>query len=262
MIIAEAWTNSVASYRSNLVSLEPMENRPESRLEADIPVRVWGMDAEARPFFQNASAGNISSDGALLSGINHSLKTGEVIGIQYGERKARFRVVWVIDAGPVRKIEAGVQLLPQQQLPWNELTPEPKSKRAPLNGPNKRRYVRHKVLFPIEIGFPDARRAHMQTNATDIGGRGCYVETLLPLQMGTEVIIIFWMDSEKIKTPGIVRASDPGVGMGIEFTDLENQVQERLQSLLEKMDTSFAAAAGTSQESISIPASFKQSSKN
>jgi hypothetical protein len=50
--------------------------------------------------------------------------------------------------------------------------------------------------------------------------------------------------------------------MGIEFTDLENQVQERLQSLLEKMDTSFAAAAGTSQESISIPASFKQSSKN
>ncbi|MGH9512253.1 MAG: PilZ domain-containing protein [Terriglobales bacterium] len=239
-----------------------MENRPESRLEADIPVRIWGMDADARPFFQNASAGNLSSDGALLSGINHPLKTGEVIGIQYGERKARFRVVWVIDAGPIRKIEAGVQLLAQQHLPWKELTPEPAGKRAPLSGPNKRRYARHKVLFPIEIGFPDIGRAHMQTNATDIGGRGCYVETLLPLAVGTEVIIIFWMDSEKTRTSGIVRASDPGVGMGIEFTDLANQVQEQLQGLLEKMDTAFAAAAGTTHESMTLPASFKPASKN
>ena len=220
------------------------------------------MDADSRPFFQNASAGNISSDGALLSGINHQLKIGEIIGIQYGERKARFRVIWAIDSGGARKIEVGVQLLPQQQLPWKELTPEPAGKRAPLNGPNKRRYVRHKVLFPIEIGFADVRRSHMQTNATDIGGRGCYVETLLPLSQGTEVIIIFWMDSEKIKASGIVRASDPGVGMGIEFTDLPNQVQERLQQLLEKMDTSFAAAVGTTQESMTLPASFKQTSKS
>ena len=244
-----------------------MENRPESRLEADIPVRVWGMDADARPFFQNASAGNISSDGALLSGINHPLKTGEVIGIQYGERKARFRVIWVIDAGPVRKIEAGVQLLAQQQLPWKDLTPPISRAGSKHIGPNKRRFVRHKVLFPIEIGFPDARRAHMQTNATDIGGRGCYVETLLPLTQGTEVLIIFWMDSEKIKTSGIVRASDPGVGMGIEFTALDNQVQERLQELLEKLDTSFATVTDTAkdslqQESISLPSNFKQTGKN
>jgi hypothetical protein len=244
-----------------------MENRPESRLEADIPIRIWGMDADSRPFFQNASAGNISSDGALLSGINHPLKAGEVIGIQYGDRKARFRVIWVIDAGPIRKIEAGVQLLAQQQNPWQDLTPALAGKRAAHTGPNKRRFVRHKVLFPIEIGFPDARRAHMQTNATDIGGRGCYVETLLPLTQGTEVIIIFWMDSEKIKTSGIVRASDPGVGMGIEFTALDNQVQERLQQLLEKLDVSFAATAPAvsnevQQQSIPLPSSFKQTSKN
>jgi hypothetical protein len=241
-----------------------MENRPEARLETDIPVRIWGMDADSRPFFQNAMAGKISSDGALLSGINHSLKTGEVIGIQYGERKARFRVIWSIDAGPARKIEAGVQILAQQMNPWQDLTPALTGDRARHGGPNKRRFVRHKVLFPIEIGFPDVRRAHMQTNATDIGGRGCYVETLLPLSKGTEVNIIFWMDSEKIKTSGIVRASDPGVGMGIEFTALDNQVQERLQRLLEKLDTSFAAEAPKQevhQQPIAVPSAFKQSNK-
>jgi len=76
----------------------------------------------------------------------------------------------------------------------------------------------------------------MQTNATDIGGRGCYVETLLPLQLGTKVKIMFWMDSEKVQTSGVVRASDGGVGMGIEFTQLDNQVQDRLQKHLEKLD--------------------------
>ena len=75
----------------------------------------------------------------------------------------------------------------------------------------------------------------MQTNATDIGGRGCYVETLLPLPLGTKIKITFWMDSEKIQTSGVVRASNGGVGMGIEFTQLDNHVQERLQQHLEKL---------------------------
>jgi hypothetical protein len=211
-----------------------MDKRPETRIATQIPVRVWGMDAEGRPFFQNANATNISSEGALLLKINHPLKTGDVIGLQHDAKKARFKVVWLIDGGAARKIEVGVQILPNQQSPWPDLVKTEKAAVAP--GKNKRRFVRHKVLFPLEIGFEDARRTHMQTNATDIGGRGCYVETLVPLQLGTKVTITFWMDSEKVHTSGVVRASDGGVGMGIEFTALDNQVQERLQKHLDKLD--------------------------
>ena len=78
--------------------------------------------------------------------------------------------------------------------------------------------------------------AAMQTSATDISGRGCYVETLMPIPFGTAVRISFWMDTEKITTAGVVRASDPGVGMGIEFTGLDFSTQERFQHLLEKLD--------------------------
>jgi hypothetical protein len=211
-----------------------MDKRPETRVATVILVRVWGMDADGRPFFQNANATNISSEGAMLSRIAHPLKAGDIIGVQHGDKKARFKVVWVVDAGVVRKIELGVQILPNQQSPWQELATPEKAEVAPSK--NKRRYVRHKVLFPLEIGFEDARRTHMQTNATDIGGRGCYVETLLPLQIGTKVKITFWMDSEKVQTSGVVRASDGGVGMGIEFTQLDNQVQDRLQKHLDKLD--------------------------
>jgi hypothetical protein len=61
--------------------------------------------------------------------------------------------------------------------------------------------------------------------------------------MDTEVIVTFWIDSHKFTTKGIVRASDPGVGMGIEFTALEMQIQQRLQEYVEKIDTGFASAA-------------------
>jgi hypothetical protein len=215
-----------------------MDKRPEPRHAAEILVRVWGMDADGRPFFQNAQAGNISTDGALLSGIAHPLKAGDVIGVQHGEHKARFRVVWVADAGGFHKIDAGVKIVQGQQSPWQGLA---QSSTAPEpTGKNRRRFARHKVLFPIEITLDDSRRSHQQTHATDIGGRGCYVETLMPLPIGTNVNLMFWIDSEKVRTTGKVRTSDPGVGMGVEFTTLDDHVQERLQHFLQKLDTGFA----------------------
>jgi hypothetical protein len=219
-----------------------MDKRPETRVEADIPVRIWGMDADGRPFFQNALAGNLSSEGAHLSHINHTLKIGDIIGIQYGEKKSRFHVIWIKDSVAPGRNQAGVRVLAPQSVPWD--TPEARTPQAkPVQGREKRRFARHRVQFPLQISFPDQQRAHMQCNATDMGGRGCYVETMLPLHIGMNVIVTFWVDSEKITTNGIVRASDPGVGMGIEFTSLETPLQQRLQEYLEKIDEGFAARA-------------------
>jgi hypothetical protein len=222
-----------------------MEKRPESRIAADIPVRVWGMDSDGKPFFQSAMASNLSSEGALLSRIHHSLKQGEIIGIQYGDKKARFHIKWLKAAAIPKMFEAGVQILTGQVVPWAEVAGKdnPPPKRSERSAAEKRRFVRHKVLFPITISFEDGGRSHMQCNSTDIGGRGCYVESLIPLRMDTEVIVTFWIDSHKFTTKGIVRASDPGVGMGIEFTALEMQIQQRLQEYVEKIDTGFASAA-------------------
>ncbi len=208
-------------------------------MPVNLLVRVWGIGADSRPFFQNGHAGDISTQGAKLSGIERQLTTGDVIGVQLGNKKARFRVVWVNDAGPLQKIQAGVQMLEGQQCPWEqELTQaekiaEPVAQNPPVaqatpaaqttrSAQNRRRLERHKVSFPIEL--------------RDERGSGCYVETLLPLPRDTELSITFWMESEKISTRAIVRACDGGVGMGIEFTGLNNETQERLQRLIEKMD--------------------------
>jgi hypothetical protein len=214
-------------------------NSAQPRLSPELIVRVWGMGADGRAFFQNVHAHDLTPEGAHLSGLEHELKVGDTIGVQLAEQKARCRVLWAIDAGAVQKIQIGIELLQGQQCPWKKeiaAAPATKPPLAPNQpGANRRRFARHKISFPLELR--DGRSGPcMQTNATDISGCGCYVETLIPMPLGTEVKLSFWMESEKINTTGLVKASDPGVGMGIEFTGMNIEAQNRLQRLLEKLD--------------------------
>lgn len=222
-----------------------MDKRPETRVPADIPVRAFGMDADGKPFFEKAVASNLSSEGAQLTRVQHSLKIGEVIGIQYGDKKARFEIKWVKPGFLPNTVEAGLFLLSGQTVPWTEETSESqKAPRVVARGSDKRKFTRHKVNFPLTLSFAGGGRSHMQCAATDIGGRGCYVESLVPLPIGSELMVTFWVDSEKFTTKGVIRASDPGVGMGIEFTELPGQVQQKLQQYLETIDKGFASSAG------------------
>jgi len=211
-----------------------MDKRQETRREADITVRIWGMDSDGRAFFQNVKANSLTTEGASLYGIAHPLKMGDVIGVQHGERKARFKIMWLVDRGTARKIEAGIQVMDGQTAPWLDLAQT--DGLQPAMGRNRRRFARHKIHFPVEIGFEDTSRTHLHTNATDIGGRGCYIETLLPLALGTVVNLTFWLDAEKVNASAVVRTSDPGVGMGLEFIDLGDRIQTALQQHLESMD--------------------------
>lgn len=210
-----------------------MQNRVEPRIATNLTLRIFGMSADGRPFSDSVRAHNISSKGAMLIGLDHKVNAGDLIGVQYGNKKARCRIVWVVEAGSLKKVQVGVQLPEGQECPWKEELSQVKATLTP--GANNRRFVRHKVRFPLELR-EEHRNAPLQTNATDISGRGCYIETLMPFSFGTEVKISFWMDSEKVNTHGVVRASDPGVGMGIEFTGLDYEAQKQFQQLLESLD--------------------------
>jgi PilZ domain len=218
-----------------------MIDKPEPRVDVDLPVRVFGMNADGRPFSQNAHARNVSDHGAKLSGLENQLKPGDIIGVQVGDRKARCKVVWVVDAGDAQKIEAGVKMVEGQQSPWQaEMQPaQPAVMPATRNAQDKRKFPRQRVPFPIEIRDEHSAGTHMRTNTADINGRGCYVATMLPLPVGKILEVTFWLDTEKITATGTVRACDGGVGMGIEFTGLDEKTQERLQQHADKMAAEF-----------------------
>ena len=94
------------------------------RATLDLKVKVWGMGANNQPFFQNAMAQNISATGACIYGIEPELKVGDVIGVQYEGKKARCRIIWVVDAGALKKTQVGVLLVPGQDCPWAAALPE------------------------------------------------------------------------------------------------------------------------------------------
>src|SRR5271169_4726997 len=97
-----------------------MSEKIEPRLDVELPIRVFGMGADGRPFLHNAQARNISHHGAKLSGLEAQLKPGDVIGVQVGDTKARCKVIWVVDAGETQKISVGVNLVEGQPCPWEK----------------------------------------------------------------------------------------------------------------------------------------------
>lgn len=207
------------------------------RATLDLKVRVWGMGSNNQPFFQNAMAQNVSATGACLYGIEAELKVGDVIGVQYETKKARCKVVWVVDAGALKKTQVGVQLVVDQDCPWTAVLPHDMQvdERTTQRQDNRRKFARHKIGFPLELR--DERvNTPLRVNATDISGNGCYVETVMPLNVGTSLRVDFWIEEDHLSPSAIVRTRDPGVGMGIEFTGLPEDTKKRFQAHLDKLD--------------------------
>jgi hypothetical protein len=206
----------------------------EKRLTVDIPVRIWGMSAQGRPFSQHVRAQNISCEGASLNDVESELKVGDVIGIQCDSNKARCTVIWAMNTGTLKRNQVGIRLVTDQECPWREHLPEG-AEDAEISASNRRRYYRHKISLPIEIR--DERvQAPTRINATDVSGNGCYIETMMPMQVGTMLRIEIWIDTDRISATAIVRTCDPGVGNGIEFTGLPADGKVKLQKFLDAVD--------------------------
>ncbi len=216
-----------------------MPDESEPRFRVDLPIRVFGMDDDDRPFSQIAHAQNISGHGVRLAGLEGHLKAGDIIGVHFGDKKAHCNVIWVVDAGEAERIETGVEVVEGQPSPWQEeieaqeaigTTPIPRT--AP-EADERRKFLRRRIPFQIEIQGGQGGDAPMRTRTADIAGSGCYIETMLPLAVGKIVSITFWLNSERVRTMAIVRTCDPGIGMGIEFTGLNEKAQKGLQQQVE-----------------------------
>jgi hypothetical protein len=220
------------------------------RASLDLKVKVWGMGANGQPFFQSAMAQNVSATGACLYGIDHELKVGDVIGVQYEGKKARCKVIWVVDAGALKKMQTGVQLVADQDCPWAAVLPQDMKpdERTLQRQDNRRKFARHRISFPLELR--DERvNTPLRVNATDISGNGCYVETVMPLEVGTTLRADFWMEQERLSPGAIVRTRDPGVGMGIEFIGLPEEVKMRFQAHLDKINPGMSLASKNTEKS-------------
>src|SRR5207245_11812107 len=95
-----------------------MDRRRQPRVNALLPVRIWGVDANCLPFMQLVTAMTISENGALLEGVRCPLRPGEVVDVQYNRMKAESVVVWAGTPGPHHEGAIGLETLPAHPRTW------------------------------------------------------------------------------------------------------------------------------------------------
>ena len=95
-----------------------MDRRRETRVDAMLPVKIWGVDDNLCPFMQLARVTNISSAGAVVEGVRPQIKPGEVLDVQYEGAKAQFRVIWAGRMGSRHEGEIGIEKLPDEPCIW------------------------------------------------------------------------------------------------------------------------------------------------
>jgi len=203
-----------------------MGQRTQPRAQRVLTVRVLGMDANGRPILQTAWTVNISRSGLVIEGLRSSVNVGEVVSLQFKDRKVRYRVVWTGETGSEQAGQLGLeQINPQDDLWQLDLPPETESD-PQERGAERRQERRFEASLPVEV--KPAHGTPIRAEISDISLSGCYVNTLFPAAVDSFVHIVFWIADQKLSVKGRVRTCVLGVGCGIEFIDVSAEAKKLL----------------------------------
>jgi len=226
-----------------------METRHKPRVAIKLPVRVFGIDADSRPFNRMATTLDISFSGVRINGLGVRLEPGDIVGVQHGAEKGRFRVVWKQES-PDGNGSCGLQCLQPVDSFWGVPFPEKAtdSDQRAGGGSERRRYSRYHCELGVEIRT-DPEAAPMHARCTDISQGGCYVETWSPLPVGTNIEVVLRLPNGSLRASALVRAADPSFGMGVEFLclDRRNCLDRYLSQQQSYLAASLTDAADASQ---------------
>ena len=100
-----------------------VERRGESRVRIQLRVQLSGTDARCERFSESVVATNLSRSGALLTKVETELRCGDLIVVEYGNRRAHFRIVWVLEGGTQEGTRIAIHKLGNQDCPWEAVLP-------------------------------------------------------------------------------------------------------------------------------------------
>ena len=83
----------------------------------------------------------------------------------------------------------------------------------------RRRSARHSFTAAADV--MDARsHQHISARTSDLDHRGCYIDTLNPIQQGTSIVVRIAKDNQSFTTMATVVYANPAMGMGVIFETL------------------------------------------
>jgi hypothetical protein len=221
-----------------------MGKRLQPRVKGILPVRIWGTDDQGKPFAEHVCTIDISNKGASVAGVRAPLSSGNIVGVQYRNRQARFRVAWVAPAEAAQGQNVGLECLQPEKELWPVATPtEGADAYVPVEARLRQEHSAREDRR-AQTRFPVSGAAHVK--ALDGGGgrwmklgdlslTGCYLHTAEPMEIGRSLSLVIKIADHEFEAVSIVRSSYPGIAMGLEFTFLSNTARSTLRSVLARL---------------------------
>jgi hypothetical protein len=213
------------------LALNPPGNAQQVfRIEVHMQVRVWGMTASGKPFIQSAHTIDAGPYRASLSGIEHEVPVGEILGMEYGGRRGRFCVVWAGKTGTADAGKIEMRPLDVVQNFWGIDF----ERMVEGGGVERRAAPRYPCSGSISIQQPEGAGS-VSAAVTDISMSGCYIELMQTFPVGTKLSSLLNAESISIRFTAEVRTSHPGVGMGVKFEEISESDRAALERLIAKL---------------------------
>jgi hypothetical protein len=103
----------------------------------------------------------------------------------------------------------------------------------PMPGRRERQHTRHRCNGGAEIRKDSLAPAsdRIWGRLTQVSLGGCFVAAMHPFAEQTKITLFLGVQDIQVRLKGIVRRSHPGMGMGVMFTDIDEQNQRGLEEL-------------------------------
>lgn len=111
----------------------------------------------------------------------------------------------------------------------------------PAETADRRGAIRHQITVSADV-IEIKSGTRFETRTTDLGPGGCFVDTLMPLPVGSAVRTKLQKDNVSFEALGTVTFSQAGLGMGIAFDEMPPEKLAALDAWLAQLTHSRGTA--------------------
>jgi hypothetical protein len=223
-----------------------MAKQKSKRIKVVLPVRVGRTDDAGRTVTFLLHTLDISRTGARLGGFDGEMQVGDIVSLECRNQKLRCRVIWI--GSPKKQLQFGVESLQPGKEIWGVPLPNGEGEdyfgptstaaRAPVrqeSNHERQRHPRYSVAGEASL-FNLRGQEGRAVRIKDISLQGCFIETDSPADVNTRLRLLIKLQEGEIDTFVVARTCFPGVGMGVEFTQMSSTDSERLRLQIARLE--------------------------
>src|SRR4051812_6495357 len=208
---------------------------------------------------QSACTLDVAGRGARISGVKYAGNPGDIVVVERGNVRAKFKVAWVGAPGTHKEGQLGLRAVEQILGLWGMQTAPPDdgggiepdglvpalaafaatasaSSGAP-KGPvsaQSRGLMRYTCRGEVEFRKEAQFSLPLKGKLRDIGGRGCFVMTKEKLPLNTRMILELKIGELELQVRAMVKTTEM-LGMWMEWIDLPEAERDQINELVDRL---------------------------